>query len=75
MLVGPSSILHRHDQLFLNAHAVIPLSNRAPYHQAQCTLVNKDEWFGCAVLNRRILAMPPEILAEILFFCADVGVQ
>jgi hypothetical protein len=49
--------------------AVGPLSNRAPQYQNQYTLVNRDGKLRLAARSRRVLALPPEILGEIFFFC------
>ncbi|KAJ7311470.1 hypothetical protein DFH08DRAFT_1087834 [Mycena albidolilacea] len=49
--------------------AVGPLFNRAPQYQNQYTLVNRDGKLGVSALSRRVLALPPEVLAEIFFFC------
>jgi hypothetical protein len=49
--------------------AVGPLSNRAPEYQDQYTLVNRDGRLRYSALSRRILALPPEVLGEIFFFC------
>jgi hypothetical protein len=49
--------------------AVGPLSNRAPQYQNQYTLVNRDGKLRFSALSRRALALPPEVLAEIFFFC------
>ncbi|KAJ7311500.1 hypothetical protein DFH08DRAFT_943826 [Mycena albidolilacea] len=49
--------------------AVGALSNRPPQYQNQYTLVNKDGWLGLAARSRRVLALPPELLAEIFLFC------
>ncbi|KAJ7311472.1 hypothetical protein DFH08DRAFT_897710 [Mycena albidolilacea] len=48
--------------------AVGPLSNRAPEYQNRYTLINRDGRLRYSALSRRILTLPPEILAEI-FFC------
>ncbi|KAJ7024333.1 hypothetical protein C8F04DRAFT_1132180 [Mycena alexandri] len=45
------------------------LSNRHPQYQNQYTLVNKSGWLGFAAVSRRVLALPPELLAEIFLCC------
>ncbi|KAF7363880.1 hypothetical protein MSAN_01046000 [Mycena sanguinolenta] len=49
--------------------AVGPLSNRPPQFQNQYSLVNEDGFLRLAAISRRVLALPPEILAEIFLFC------
>ncbi|KAF8205687.1 hypothetical protein K438DRAFT_1964103 [Mycena galopus ATCC 62051] len=49
--------------------ALGPFSNHPPNYQNQYMLVNKDGWLQLAAVNRRVLALPPEILAEIFLFC------
>ncbi|KAJ6502103.1 hypothetical protein C8R45DRAFT_609698 [Mycena sanguinolenta] len=52
-----------------SSFALGPLSNRPPQYQNQYTLVNENGWLRLAAVSRRILALPPEILAEIFTFC------
>ncbi|KAJ7154294.1 hypothetical protein C8R46DRAFT_1227901 [Mycena filopes] len=52
-----------------SSSALGPLSSRAPVYQHQYTLVNKDGRLRFAPMGRRILALPPEILAEIFIHC------
>ncbi|KAF8205563.1 hypothetical protein K438DRAFT_1818040 [Mycena galopus ATCC 62051] len=53
----------------MSSFALGPLSNGAPEYQNQYTLVNEDGWLRLAAISRRVLALPPEILADIFFFC------
>ncbi|KAF8205688.1 hypothetical protein K438DRAFT_1964104 [Mycena galopus ATCC 62051] len=53
----------------MSSFALGPLSNHPPDYQNQYMLVNKEGWLGFAAVNRRILALPPEILTDIFFFC------
>ncbi|KAF7363933.1 F-box domain-containing protein [Mycena sanguinolenta] len=46
-----------------------PLANRPPQYQNQYLLVNHDGWLRLAAVSRRVLALPPELLAEIFYFC------
>ncbi|KAJ7706933.1 hypothetical protein B0H17DRAFT_1034873 [Mycena rosella] len=47
-----------------------PLSNREPQYQNQNTLlIDKDGRIRYAAISRRVLALPPEILAEIFLHC------
>ncbi|KAJ7171955.1 hypothetical protein C8R46DRAFT_1348469 [Mycena filopes] len=52
-----------------NSFAVGPLSNRPPSYQNQYNLVNEGGILRLAAVSRRILALPPEILAEIFVHC------
>jgi hypothetical protein len=45
------------------------LSNPSSQYQNQYTLVNRDGRLRLGAPRRHILAMPPELLAEIFFFC------
>ncbi|KAJ7154235.1 hypothetical protein C8R46DRAFT_447403 [Mycena filopes] len=49
--------------------ALGPLSNRPPSYQNQYNLVNEGGILRLAAVSRRILALPPEILAEIFLQC------
>ncbi|KAJ7171923.1 hypothetical protein C8R46DRAFT_1084250, partial [Mycena filopes] len=49
--------------------AVGPLSNRPPSYQNQYNLVNEGGILRLAAVSRRILALPPELLAEIFVHC------
>ncbi|KAJ7171954.1 hypothetical protein C8R46DRAFT_1257572 [Mycena filopes] len=52
-----------------SSFAVGPLSNRPPSYQNQYNLVNEGGFLRLAAVSRRILALPPEILAEIFVHC------
>ncbi|KAF7363836.1 hypothetical protein MSAN_01041600 [Mycena sanguinolenta] len=56
----------------MSSFALGPLSNRPPQYQNQYTLVNENGWLRLAAVSRRILALPPEILAEIFIFCLPI---
>ncbi|KAJ7864853.1 hypothetical protein B0H14DRAFT_3443371 [Mycena olivaceomarginata] len=45
------------------------LSNRSSQYQNQYSLVNEDGWLPLGAPRRHILALPPELLADIFFFC------
>ncbi|KAJ6502054.1 hypothetical protein C8R45DRAFT_1209688 [Mycena sanguinolenta] len=44
-------------------------ANHPPQYQNQYMLVNDNGWLRMAAVNRRVLALPPELLAEIFYFC------
>ncbi|KAJ7171930.1 hypothetical protein C8R46DRAFT_1084273 [Mycena filopes] len=52
-----------------SSFAVGPLSNRPPSYQNQYNLVNEGGILRIAAVSRRILALPPELLAEIFVHC------
>ncbi|KAJ7171967.1 hypothetical protein C8R46DRAFT_946771 [Mycena filopes] len=54
-----------------SSFALGPLSNRPPVYQNQYLLLNEGDTFRLAVMSRRILALPPEILAEIFVHCVE----
>ncbi|KAJ7200079.1 hypothetical protein B0H12DRAFT_1164769 [Mycena haematopus] len=53
----------------VSSFALGPLSNRPPQYQNQYMLVNENGWLRLSAVSRRALALPPEILAEIFYFC------
>ncbi|KAJ6502015.1 hypothetical protein C8R45DRAFT_975108 [Mycena sanguinolenta] len=53
----------------LSSFSLGPLANRPPQYQNQYMLVNDNGWLRLAPVNRRVLALPLELLAEIFYFC------
>ncbi|KAJ7706909.1 hypothetical protein B0H17DRAFT_1192465 [Mycena rosella] len=54
----------------ISSFALGPLTNREPHYQNQHTLIT-DEYgrLRFAAISRRVLALPPEVLAEIFLHC------
>ncbi|KAF7363904.1 F-box domain-containing protein [Mycena sanguinolenta] len=53
----------------LSSFSLGPFTNHPPQYQNQYMLVNDNGWLRIAAVNRRVLALPPELLAEIFYFC------